>query len=109
MAITLIPKSKTARPSSVQTIKIQLRVKKSIDTWRLLMIYILMANISNDLNGISMLPMCMAGPVPTSLVLPPTSSSDAPNIQVVNLTRQHGGDMFTAFGKFLKSFNIKTF
>lgn len=45
--------------------------------------------------------VCMAGPVPTSLVLPPTSQSadSASMIRVVNLTRQYGGDIFTAFGK----------
>lgn len=63
-------------------------------------------NLHSDFNGnwMSMqriVPMlCMAGPMPTSLVLPPTSqSSDSSMVRVVNLTRQHGGDIFTAFGK----------
>lgn len=96
---TLKLHSKTARASSVQTIKKSLRAIKPIDVWQLLMIYLLTAHIQNEFNGRSMMPMCAAGPVPTSLVLPPTSSADSPIIHVVNLTRQHGGDIFTAFGK----------
>lgn len=63
-------------------------------------------NLHNDFNGnwmTTMMPMlCMAGPMPTSLVLPPTSqSADSSMVRVVNLTRQHGGDIFTAFGKYI--------
>lgn len=91
--------SKVSLPSAVQRIRKSPRATKPIDTWQWLIIFLLAANIQSDLNGRSMMPICRAGPVPTSLVLPPTSSADSPSIQVVNLTRQHGGDIFTAFGK----------
>lgn len=72
-----------------------------------------------------MILLCDAVPMPTSLVLPPSpselllaaASHDDSAIaervslervaaavqrnQVVNLTRQHGGDVFNAFGKYL--------
>lgn len=85
--------------STVETIRKLPRAIKPIDAWKLLMICLLATFIQSDLNGKSMIPICAAGPVPTSLVLPPTSSVDSTIIQVVNLTRQHGGDVFTAFGR----------
>lgn len=77
---------------------------KTLDKWVYLIVFLLTVNIYNDhIGGGSIIPMCNGGPMPTSLVLPPTSSSaiDSPTIRVVNLTRQHGGDIFTAFGKHL--------
>lgn len=95
--------------TSVQTIKRSLRAIKPIDAWQLIMIYLLTAHIQSEFNGrSSMIPICAAGPVPTSLVLPPTSSADSPIIHVVNLTRQHGGDVFTALGRFNGYFYVCT-
>lgn len=77
------------------------RVKcNAFDTRIYLIAFLLAINIYNDHIGITTM-LCNAGPLPTSLVLPPSSSSvDSPTtIRVVNLTRQHGGDIFTAFGK----------
>lgn len=85
--------------SAVQTFRKLLRATKAIDTWILFIAFLLAVNIYSDHSGVSMLPACNAGPLSTSLVLPPSSSADSPAIQVVNLTRQHGGDIFTAFGK----------
>lgn len=87
------------------------RIKKKIDRRiSITAIFLLtLLNLHSDFNGnwhwsVQQLfrPMfCMAGPMPTSLVLPPTSQSadSASMIRVVNLTRQYGGDIFTAFGK----------
>lgn len=91
-------------------IPVTLRTKRKIDT-RVSFVSILLLtslNLHSDFNGNwmplrwMMMPMpCMAGPMPTSLVLPPTSqSADSSMVRVVNLTRQHGGDIFTAFGKY---------
>lgn len=96
--------SALASTSAVQTNRKLPRATKPIDTWILMVIFLFTVNIQSDLNGRSMVPICEAGPVPTSLVLPP-SSVDSPSIQVVNLTRQHGGDIFTAFGKFENCFH----
>ncbi|XP_031618279.1 uncharacterized protein LOC116337664 [Contarinia nasturtii] len=70
---------------------------KALGTWIYMIVFLMAINIYNDYIGITML--CNAGPMPTSLVLPPSSSSvNSPTtIRVVNLTRQHGGDIFTAF------------
>lgn len=77
-----------------------LRATKALDIRFYFIAFLLAINIHNDHFGIQTLPICSAGPMPTSLVLPPSSSSvDSPTIRVVNLTRQHGGDTFTAFGK----------
>lgn len=87
------------------------RTKRRIDPGVSFIVILLLAllNLHSDSNGNWMwiqriMPMlCMAGPMPTSLVLPPTSqSSDSSMVRVVNLTRQHGGDIFTAFGKYAK-------
>lgn len=89
--------------SSVQIIRRSLRATKTtLDTRVYLIVFLLTANIYNDyFGGVSIIPACNAGPMPTSLVLPPTSSSaiDTTTIRVVNLTRQYGGDIFTALGK----------
>lgn len=77
---------------------------KVVETRIYLVIFLLLMNIYNDqFGGISIIPTCCGGPMPTSLVLPPTSSAaiDTTANRVANLTyvRQHGGDIFTASGK----------
>lgn len=87
------------------------RIKRQIYTRVSFIVILLLTllNLHSDFNENwmsihRMMPMlCMAGPMPTSLVLPPTSqSADSSMVHVVNLTRQHGGDIFTAFGKYAK-------
>lgn len=78
-------------------------------------------NSNKNCNSKSMILFCDAVPMPTSLALPPSPSALLLSIddgalaaervslqhvaaavqrnQVVNLTRQHGGDVFDAFGK----------
>lgn len=90
----------------IQIKRNSLRATKTLDIRVYLIVFLLTLNIYNDhFGGGSIIPMCNGGPMPTSLVLPPTSSSaiDAPTNRVVNLTRQHGGDIFTAFGKHIIS------
>lgn len=97
--------SSTWTTSSVQTN----RASKALDICVYFIVFLLMVNIYNDHFGITSI-TCSAGPMPISLVLPPSSSSvDAPTIRVVNLTRQHGGDTFTAFGKLLVNFFVLFF
>lgn len=91
----------------IQIKRNSLRATKTLDIRVYLIVFLLMVNIYNDhFGGGSIIQMCNGVPMPTSLVLPPTSSSsaiDSPTIRVVNLTRQHGGDIFTAFGKYIIS------
>lgn len=77
-----------------------LRATKTLNTSVYFIVFLLALNIYIDHYGLSMVAICNGGPVPTSLVLPSSSSMDSPTIRVVNLTRQHGGDTFTAFGRF---------
>lgn len=97
---SLTQASRATLTTNVEKIPKLPRATKPIGTWMWLLIFLSATFIQSDLNGESMIPICAAGPVPASLVLPPTSSADSPILmQVVNLTRQHGGDVFTAFGE----------
>lgn len=106
--------------SAVQTfVEVLLALKFKCTSIRNSIVILLIFFVYNDYIGGAIIPLCKANPMPTSLVLPPssalrlTASSDndaermslervATAIQtnrVVNLTRLHGGDVFNAFGK----------
>lgn len=93
----------TISASAEKTYKKSLRATNTLNTSVYFIVFLLAVNIYTDHYGLSMVAICNAGPMPTSLVLPPSSSVNSPTIRVVNLTRQYGGDTFTAFGEYFFS------
>lgn len=116
--------------SAVETfVKVLLALKFKCTSIRNSIVILLIFFVYTDYIGDSIIPLCNANPMPTSLVLPPSSSSalrltassdnDAERMslervasaiqtnRVVNLTRLHSGDVFNAFGKLCSHHKIQ--